>query len=188
MQVLFDGEIDVHYGFIALKPYEDDLPGPESVEGQSNGICGAAVPGVLMMYTGLHTGAVPVRVELHTDAPPVGADWEDVVEVPFEVMDSDEPQDERWAGLEPEEPAPGEPLYEFGLAAFESWQDVERPTPGGYRARWCASGMDAAYDGTRQHGEPALDRYLLQLWPASPAPDAVLRRSSAAAAARHPKP
>jgi hypothetical protein len=42
--------------------------------------------------------------------------------------------------------------------------------------------MDDAWDGTRLDGDPALDRYLLQLWPAAWAPDAVLRQSTEAAA------
>jgi hypothetical protein len=39
--------------------------------------------------------------------------------------------------------------------------------------------MDAANEAdVRMDGEPALDRYILQLWPAPPAPDAVLQRGS----------
>ncbi|SDH18624.1 hypothetical protein [Pseudonocardia oroxyli] len=45
--------------------------------------------------------------------------------------------------------------------------------------------MDAASDGSRSQDDPVLDRYLIQLWPAPPAPDAVLRRTSRTAAYWH---
>lgn len=46
--------------------------------------------------------------------------------------------------------------------------------------------MDAARDAdTRFEDEPALDAYLLQLWPAAPAPSVVLKQASAAAVYWH---
>ena len=38
--------------------------------------------------------------------------------------------------------------------------------------------MDAAHDGTLLEGEPAIDAYLLQFWPAPPAPDRVVKVTS----------
>ena len=55
----------------------------ESLGGQANGLCGAAVPGLLFLTTGLDTGHTRVTVEV-LDAPaPIGDDWEEVVEASF---------------------------------------------------------------------------------------------------------
>ncbi|HYY10480.1 MAG TPA: hypothetical protein VE781_06045 [Kineosporiaceae bacterium] len=157
MDVLFDGEIHVHYGFMFLQPAE--VFGPDlrdSRRGQANGLAGARIPGVLSFVTGLHTGDVPVRVEWHDTEPELGDDWEDVVEVPFTPADD-----------------------EYDLRAFDAAAELGELPAGPHRARWLATGMDAANEvDVRMDGEPALDRYLLQLWPAPPAPDAVLRRGS----------
>lgn len=163
MQVLFGGDVHVHYGFISLQPFDSDDPGlPESRGGQSNGLCGAAVPGALLMVTGTHTGNVPVRTELHDAEPPVGDQWEDVVEVSLHV--------------EPEE---------YWLSAFDWAEPIDSLPEGAHRARWCATGMDEAHDRTRMDGEPEIDRYLLQLWRAPAAPDAVVRQTSEGAAYWH---
>lgn len=161
MTVLFDGTIDVHYGFLFLSWAEEQ---PELVSargGQANGLCGAAAPGCLSMVTGLHTGEVPVTVELLPDAPATDDGWEDVVEV------SCTPTSTRWV-----------------LSAFDAWHELTAPgPPGPTRARWSARGMDAARQAdVRSPGEPELDRYLLQVWPDDDLrPDEVLRQTSEAA-------
>ena len=163
MKVLFDGDVHVHYGFIHVEPppeAEFDLISARG--GQVNGLCGAAYPGVLAMVTGLHTGTVPLRFELHDEEPPLEDDWEDVVEAPLTVT-----ADAYW------------------VTAFDRGMEVEAPPAGTYRARWCASGMDEAHDGTRSADEPEIDRYLLQLWPAPVLPDAVIRQGSDIAAYWH---
>lgn len=81
VSVLFDGDVEVHYGFLALKPATAAADPAAGRAGQLNGLCGAAEPGCLSMVTGLHTGGVPVRIEAHDEEPPVGAEWEEVVEV-----------------------------------------------------------------------------------------------------------
>lgn len=130
--------------------------------GQVNGLCGAAVPGVLSFITGLHTGLVPVRVERLAQQPPVVAEWEDVVEVSVTTTSA--------------------PMW---LSTFDDAAEVALPA-GQWRARFSASGMDAgAAADTRRDGEPVIDRYLLQLWPAPPERDAVLRESSSRAAYWH---
>lgn len=163
MPVLFEGDVHVHYGFVNLHG-EDALPPElETRGGQVNGLCGAAVPGALGMVTGLHTGTVPVRVEALDGPPPLDGEWEEVVEVSFRP--------------------PGRRCL---LSTFDDAHPVELPVDGELRARWSARGMDLARDAdTRGPEEPALDAYLLQLWPASPAPDVVLRQTSAAAASWH---
>ncbi len=54
MMVLFDSDMPVHYGFVDLAG-EDDWPDlTDARAGQRNGLCGATIPGVLSMITGLH--------------------------------------------------------------------------------------------------------------------------------------
>jgi len=58
------------------------------------------------------------------------------------------------------------------------------------RVRYSAARMDEARDAEanlveREPGAEPLDRYLLQLWPAPPAPDRLIRRSSEIAAYWH---
>ncbi|MFF8232102.1 hypothetical protein [Streptomyces caelestis] len=111
----------------------------------------------LWLSTGLHTGEVGFTVEVHEQAPPLDPAWEDVVEVSFRPVSEDSALVE-WAGE-------------------DSWQlDLEETD---YRVRYCAKGMDQASErDTRMDGEPQLDRYLLQFWPAPPEPDRVLKQTS----------
>lgn len=163
MRTLFDGDVHVHYRFIYLLPFDTDDPEFfEAHGGQANGLCGAGAPGVLSMITGTHTGNVPVRVELHDEAPAVDEQWEDVVEVSLAAA--------------PEV---------YWLTAFDWGEEIGTISAGSYRARWCATRMDEGYDGARTDEDPETDRYLLQLWPAPPAPDAVVRQGSDCAAYWH---
>jgi hypothetical protein len=164
MRVHFDDVVHVHYGFLGVEPEDpaDDLL-TRSRAGQRNGLCGAAVPGRLSMVTGLHTGAVAVRVESHAGAPPIGPEWQDVVEVSVELADE-----------------------QYLLTAFDGGDDLDLPAAGAYRARWCASGMDDGRDmDTAVDDGSAPDRYLLQLWPAPMQADVVVRLGSAQAAYWH---
>jgi hypothetical protein len=163
VRVLFDGQIPVHYRFLFLQPSGEWADLGRTRGGQVNGLCGAALPGVLAMTTGLHTGPVPVRIEAHDLAPPLTSEWEEVVEVSVAFASTD-----------------------YCLTAFEAAVEVPAPGLGSYRARWQAQGMDEARAADfRAEDEPALDRYLLQLWPAPPAGDAIVRQTSAAAAYWH---
>ncbi|MGV4887950.1 hypothetical protein DKG34_35135 [Streptomyces sp. NWU49] len=161
-----EGEVHVHYGQIYVESDPDSFgPGlAESFAGQSAGLCGAAVPGALWLSTGLHTGSVGFTVEVHDQAPPLDPVWEDVVEVSFRPLSAGSAL-VQWAG---------EASWDLGLEEND------------YRVRYCARGMDEARrQDTRPDGEPRLDCYLLQFWPASPAPDRVLRQTSAIAAYWH---
>jgi hypothetical protein len=161
--VLLDTEVHVHYRFLWLTPADEPGTAGDATAGQENGLCGAAVPGALMMVTGLHTGAVPVRVEALEVAPPLDDTWEEIVEVSFCAPDRS-----------------------CVLSAFQEFHELSLPQAGDLRARWSARGMDAASRAdTRVDDEPALDAYLLQLWPADPAPDAILRQTSGSAAYWH---
>ncbi|MDQ0753772.1 hypothetical protein QF034_008003 [Streptomyces africanus] len=161
-----EGEAHVHYGQIYVET-DPDCFGPglaEAFAGQSAGLCGAATPGALWLNTGLHTGSVGFTVEVHEQAPPLDPAWEDVVEVSFRPVSADSA------------------LVEWG--GGDSWQlDLEETD---YRVRYCAQGMDQASErDTRTDGEPRLDCYLLQFWPAAPEPDRVLKQTSQVAAYWH---
>lgn len=161
-----EGEVHVHYSQLYVES-DPDSHGPDSAEafaGQSSGLCGAAIPGTLCLTTGLHTGDVGFTVEVHDVAPPLDPTWEDVAEVSFRPV-SDSTSLVLWGG---------EGSWDLGLEQTD------------YRIRYCAQGMDAAHEvDTRLDGEPQLDRYLLQFWPAPPAPDRVVRQTSGMAAYWH---
>lgn len=159
MQTVFRGPVHVSYSQIyvesRVEDFFDELT--ESRGGQANGLCGAAVPGMLFLTTGLHTGEVELTIEVHEDIPPLTAEWEDVVEVSFR------PASEQVA------------LLQWG--GTKSWP--LRLTPRNYRVRYCARGMDQGRErDTRLSGEPLYDHYLLQFWPGPPAPDRVLRQAA----------
>jgi hypothetical protein len=164
MRTLLDGEVHVHYWQIYVESGDIGVPDLEGAfVGQANGICGAAVPYGLFLITGSHTGAIGFRVELHEVPPWLDETWEDVVEVSFR-------------------PATTE-------VALLDWDGQSYPLdlePTDYRVRYCASGMDEAREhDTRREDEPMLDRYLLQFWPAPPAPDRVLKQASETARSEH---
>jgi hypothetical protein len=164
MRTLLDGEVDVHYWQMYVESGSVGIPDLQGAfAGQANGICGAAVPHSLFLITGLHTGTVGFRIELHEAPPRLNEEWEDVVEVSFRAATAEVALLD-WDGE-------GHPL------------DLE---PTDYRVRYCASGMDGAREqDTRLEDEPALDRYLLQFWPAPPAPDRVIKQTSEVAKVEH---
>lgn len=166
METLFDGDVHVHYGqFYVESGWQIPEDGfTRAFAGQVNGLCGGAAPGFLCMVTGLHTGHVEFTLELHDEAPPVDDFWEDVVEVSFRATS------ETVA------------LVQWGAEA--AWPLAIRRED--LRVRYCATGMDEARaEDTRLDGEPKLDRYLLQFWPAPPSADGVLKQTSATAAHKH---
>jgi hypothetical protein len=164
MRTLLDGEVDVHYWQMYVESGPVGIPDLQGAfAGQANGICGAAVPHSLFLITGLHTGTVGFRIELHEVPPWLDEEWEDVVEVSFRAATTEVALLD-WDGE-------GHPL------------DLE---PTDYRVRYSASGMDEAREqDTRLEDEPALDRYLLQFWPAPPAADRVIKQTSEAAKFEH---
>jgi len=163
---VFDQEIRVHYGqFYVESRIDDFFEGlTESQGGQANGLCGAAVPGLLFLTTGLHTGRTRVTVEVLDVPVPVRDEWEDVVEASFRPATTKVVL-VQWAG---------EASWPLPLAPID------------YRVRYIAIGMDRAHQcDTVLPGEPLQDRYLLQFWPAPPAPDGVIRATSRQAAYWH---
>lgn len=165
MRTLYTGEPHVHYGQIYVESAVGVYPMPdECFAGQHNGLCGAAIPGTLFLVTGLHTGTVGFTVELHEREPAVDEVWQEVVEASFR------PASQRVALVQ--------------WAGEASW-GLDLP-PVDYRVRYCAFGMDEGRAAdTRMAGEPQLDRYLLQFWPAGPAEDRIVRQTSEIAAYWH---
>lgn len=162
--VIFDGPMHVHYGFIWLHPeerYDDFVSGRPFAE-QVNGLCGAAIPGLLDLRTGLHTGSVPVRVVLVDSKPPLN-DAEDIVEVSFR---------------------PDQSVLWFG--GFEGGEEITLPL-GTYRARWSVTAMDAGNEvDTVLDDETAPDSYELCFWPESELrADRIVRVGSKTAAYWH---
>jgi hypothetical protein len=170
MVVLFAGDVPVEYRFIHVHPV-GDFPSDADVRGQSNGLCVVAEPGALSLTIGLHTGEVPIVVEALEAAPPLEAEWEEVVEVSLFVDTT---------------------AYE--LSTFDASERLTLPNLGSYRVRFNASGMDLTGEiAVRSSGEPVLDQYRLQMWPAGPQPDATVRQTSRMArywhgVAQTPKP
>nr|WP_206302997.1 hypothetical protein [Streptomyces sp. S10(2018)] len=166
MQRPVSGEVHVDYGqiYVESDPDGSELGLSEAFGGQSSGLCGAAVQGALWLQTGLHTGHVGFSVEVHRQAPPLDPVWEDVVEVSFRPAST------------------GAALVEWGGGG--AWdlglQEID------YRVRYCARGMDEARrHDVRMDEAPQVDCYLLQFWPAEPAPDRVLKQTSTTAAYWH---
>ncbi|MFJ8079249.1 hypothetical protein ACIQ6Y_01290 [Streptomyces sp. NPDC096205] len=161
-----DREVFVHYGQIYVESDPDEFgPGlAEAFAGQVNGLCGAAFPGALFLTTGLHTGDVGFTVEVHDHAPPLDPVWEEVVEASYRPV-SDTSLLVQWAA---------EDSWPLGLEETD------------LRVRYCARGMDEAREAdTRGDAEAPYDHYLLQFWPAPPAPDRILKQTARTAAYWH---
>ena len=164
MRTLFGGPLWLSYSQAYVTSGGEDPHLDTSFCGQSNGLLGAALGDSLYLTTGLHTGTVPLTVELHDAEPPAGPVWEEIVEASFCPLDG--------------------PVLIMGCCG--SSHDELALAPASYRARYCARGMDAGRAAdTRGVEEPEIDRYLLQLWPAPPAPDRIVRQTSEIAAYWH---
>ncbi|WP_320779546.1 hypothetical protein [Streptomyces sp. CRN 30] len=153
MRVPVGGEVWVEYGqtYVESDP-RGSIPGlREAFAGQDVGLCGAAEPGFLWLTTGLHTGHVGLTAEVHDAEPALDPEWEEVVEVSFRPLSDTS----RLAGTD------------LGLPVTD------------HRVRYCARDFAEGRDrDTRSPGEPPADEYLLQFWPAPPAPARVVRRTS----------
>ncbi|AUH41732.1 hypothetical protein [Streptomyces sp. CMB-StM0423] len=167
MRTVYSGELPVSYMqfYVESRPEAFGEQPWRPCAGQRNGLCGASVPGYLFLTTGLHTGQVGLTVEVHDEAPPVADLWEDIVEVSFR------PASPKTAVL---------PWGDGELCAAELAETD-------HRVRYCARGMDVEPDAESAvlDGGPPVDHYLLQFWPAPPAPDQVVRETSRTAGYWH---
>ncbi|WUJ74243.1 hypothetical protein OG809_13430 [Kribbella soli] len=161
-RVVTDAPFWLEYGQIYVAGPDEYCAPQECFAGQRNGLCGAAVPGKLFLRTGLHTGKVELRVEVHDRMPSVEYDAEDVVEASY---------------------LPPSDVLLTSLGYQRLPLELEQVT---YRVRYSAWGMDAGHQsGPPRDGEPLVDRYLLQFWPARPAPERVVKQTSKQAAYWH---
>lgn len=162
---LFAGPLWVHYGQAYMLVDDSDPPDLQACfRGQANGLCGTASSGAMFLITGLHTGQVGFTVEVSEAPPELDLSWEEIVEAPFAVPDSDVA------------------LYEWGEAAGH----LLRLAAGQYRARYSGRNMQAGHDqDTSVDSETIIDQYRLQFWPATAAPDEVIRQTSPIAAYWH---
>ncbi|GAA2668583.1 hypothetical protein SAMN05428941_0959 [Streptomyces sp. 2114.2] len=167
MRTVYRGELPVVHG----RFHVDSRPEPwapvpsEACAGQTNGLCGAAVPGCLFLCTGLSSGKVALTVEVHGTAPPLDDRWEDVVEASFRPLTA------------------STAVLPCGRGALCEWA---LPTAD-HRVRYCGRGMDGgagAASATVRDAGP-VGQYLLQFWPAPPTADRVVRQTSRSAAHRH---
>ncbi|MGI3780335.1 MAG: hypothetical protein ACRYG2_06110 [Janthinobacterium lividum] len=161
-KVLFDGTIDVSYRFIHMDSgvggWDQEI---DHRAHQRNGLAGGAQTGFVDLVVGTHSGAVPLRIELHRKVPRLDERWDEIVEVSCDL---------RGRRLE--------------VSAFDSWLDPLKVRQNGpHRVRYSALRFDDE-DG-RSHREAVLDRYLVQLWPAPMAPDEVIKVTSERAASWH---
>ena len=165
--IVFDGRLRVHYGQAYVFSGDAEHPGkdlPACFSGQVNGLVGAAVPGVLVLVTGLHTGTVSLRVQVDDLEPPLDETWDEIVEVSFM-------------------PRPGE-------IVVRDWDGFVQCTvpiqTGSHRVRYSAAGMDeAAAADVVVADEPTIDRYLLSFWPSQPRADEIVKQTSRRAAYWH---
>jgi hypothetical protein len=130
----------------------------------TNGLV-AIAPGIAFVRTGIHTGKVRIRGEVHREAPALDLDsWEEVVEVSLEATTEGR-------------------VIASGLGS-DGPRDVPVLTPEGlghYRIRVHARGRDIAVDMTAD--EP-FEHYLVQSWPAPPTPEVVYKHTDAYGATR----
>ncbi|MFC4561580.1 hypothetical protein ACFO4E_06905 [Nocardiopsis mangrovi] len=112
-------------------------------------------PGYAFLVTGTRTGEVGFTVAVGAEDPGPDLDgYEDAVEISVHMPEGT-PVIEEWGGDVHELP----PLTDG---------------PGWYRLRYHARGFDAGRDDDHCDGGPP-DSYLLQIWPAPPAPPQTLR-------------
>jgi hypothetical protein len=124
-------------------------------KGQQNGLVGAADPDNVVILLARRSGGSAVRIVLDTSEPPSGDDWEDVVEASITLPQGRSMRWCSWAGES------GGPLL----------------VPAGqYRLRVSAAGRDAG--AQNEFADEVVDTYLIELWSAPGAPDAVLRAGS----------
>lgn len=157
-RTLFDQIVMTDYGHFAIIIADDD-PTDGDIDslfrGQHNGWVGAVLPGIVHVNLAKSFGGSSMTIELH-DERPQDPDWEDCVEVSCVV-----PQGANVRCVPWDPDAEGEVIY---LPA------------GKYRLRASARGRDA---GGAKNGAPEIvDFYLLQLWPAEPSTDTVIRSTS----------
>jgi hypothetical protein len=155
VRVIFDATTSATGRAIWVESTSDWFHGKEARAGQVNGMCGAAVPGALLLKTGAQEFDIAFRVELYDVQPAVDMSWDDIVEASFRPL---------------------------SLDVFLVW-DGGRSRPielalTDYRVRYSAKLADLQ---STEPGE-APPSYLLQFWPAERESDTVIKQTSETAA------
>lgn len=159
--LVFDGPLRMQYGqAYVLSPGCGDVLPDDAYSGQRNGLCGAGVEGALFLTTGLHTGYVQLVVTVHDVSPPLGEDWEEIVEASCTFV-SIPVVLQNWNG---------EVVCELPLAE------------GTYRVRYSAKGFGEAPEGDGENGQELVESYALAFWPATAESDRVIRQTTLKAA------
>ena len=159
--IALDAPRHVEYGQIyVLSPGCEPVVPEEAFAGQRNGLCGAGVAGGLFLATGLHTGYVHMRSEVHASEPPLQDEWEEIVEVSCSFANTPVVLEDWGGGTKCELPL----------------------AEGQYRVRYCAKRFGQAPEGNGEDGEELIERYALFFWPAPSRPDQVLKQTSEEAA------
>lgn len=153
MKVVFSGLVRLHYGQLyAVSSGCADVTIEEAFKGQSNGLCGAAVQGALLLMCGSHSATVDLAVTVHDAEPALEAGWEEVVEAPFRFL-SDPPELQDWEGS----------------------RICQLPITGpGFMVRWAARNFGEADDRDPASQEDVAEAYSLSSWPSAEARERVL--------------
>jgi hypothetical protein len=163
---VFEGRLHVHYGqaYVFSGAPGDTGEMDACFRGQTNGLLGAAQPGMLFLMTGLHTGLVNFAVDVVDVEPPLDESWEECVEATF-IPAAPNARLITWDG---------DLVCELPLRMLD------------YRVRYAAREMDAGHSADTVIGdEDPVDAYQLQFWSAPPAPDRVLKQASETATYWH---
>lgn len=153
------GQFDLGWKF----PFGFDGHFDRFLAGQVNGLVGAGDANGVYLNLARRSGGSQVRIELvEQPADHVQGRWEDVVEVSVAIPAGADPWWSSWAG------------EDGGALVIPS---------GDYRLRVSARGRDDGRDHEWEAG--VVDFYLLELWPAPLAADAIVRVGSAGAAYWH---
>jgi hypothetical protein len=158
VRVLLDETIETDYGLFELcwGDYGFDGDFDRNFAGQVNGLVGAASGLGLFVNLARRSGGSPVCIVLAPQAAPADVEaWEDIVEVSIAIPPGAEVVWRTWAG--------------------ENGGGVDLPS-GTYRVRVSACGRDAGHRD--EFADGAVDRYLLELWPAPVRPDAIIQSTS----------
>lgn len=159
VRVLLDGVIDTDYGQFDIVwsgsvGFDGDFD--RFFAGQANGLVGSAGGEGVYLNLARRAGGSAVRIELLEAEPPLDDSYEDVVEVSATVPEDTEVSWASWAA--------------------ETFGRLDGIAPASYRFRVSARGRDAGAVGEFVVG--VVDSYLVQLWPAALAPDAIIRVGS----------
>lgn len=163
-RTLYDGKLHVDYSQFYIWTDEQAADGysaafdnvQRTFAGQSSGLCGAAMRGLLYFDTGTQYGAIGARVVVADTEPDLDDSWEDVVEVSYQA--GEETSLVEWGDGD---------SYPLDLAAGE------------YRVRYAARGRDQADEREdEEDAEEPVEYVEIAVWPAPASADRLIRITS----------